>query len=95
MAPIKIGRTTVKTTLLLAAGLMAVSTTAFAQNFVAYPQSYGSITQGVAPRWSYVAPNDRFTRSDLGYQGSVTAPRHKTKHSRAAVVSTPAPGSNN
>jgi hypothetical protein len=73
---------------------MAVSTTAFAQNFVAYPQSYGSITQGVAPSWGYVAPNDRFTRSDLGYQGSVTAPRHKTKHSRAAVT-TPAPGSNN
>ena len=74
---------------------MAVSTTAFAQNFVAYPQSYGSITQGVAPSWGYVAPNDRFTRSDLGYQSRVTAPRHKTtKHSRAAVA-TPAPGSNN
>ena len=84
-----------KTALLLsalAAGLMAVSTTAFAQNFVNYPQSYGSITQGVAPSWGYVAPNDRFTRSDLGYQS--TAPRHKTKHSRAAVA-TPAPGSNN
>ena len=86
-----------KTTLLLsalAAGLMAVSTTAFAQNFVNYPQSDGSITQGVAPSWGYVAPNDRFTRSDLGYQSRVTAPRHKTKHSRAAVA-TPAPESNN
>ncbi len=86
-----------KTTLLLSAltaGLMAVSTTTFAQNFVNYPQSYGSITQGVAPSWGYVAPNDRFTRSDLGYQSRVTAPRHKTKHPRAAVAA-PAPGSNN
>src|ERR1700738_4344415 len=66
--PIRIERTTMKTTLLLsalAAGLMAVSTTTFAQNFVAYPQSYGSITQGVAPSSGFVAAHDPLTRSAL------------------------------
>ena len=55
-----------KTTLFLsalAAGMLAVSTTTFAQNFGAYPQAYGnaSVTPSVAPR--YTAPTDRFTHS--------------------------------
>ena len=84
-----------KTTLFLsalAAGVLAVSTTTFAQNFGAYPQAYGnaSVTPSVAQR--YTAPIDRFTRSDLGYQGKVTAPRTKAWPSQAPYVGEPAPG---
>jgi hypothetical protein len=80
-----------KTALLLsslAAGLLAISTTVFAQNFVNYPQAYGS--PGAAPSWGYTAPADRFTRSDLGHQGKVTMPTRKTTHSRAPAGSVPA-----
>jgi hypothetical protein len=75
-----------KTTLFLsalAAGMLAVSTTTFAQNFGAYPQAYGNaalVTPSVAPR--YTAPTDRFTRSDLDYRGKVTAPRTKSRPSQ-------------
>jgi hypothetical protein len=64
----------------LAGGLLAVSTTAFAQNFTYYPQSYGSVTSGAAPSWGYTAPANRFPRSDLGYHGSVTVPPHNRTH---------------
>lgn len=87
-----------KTTLLLSAlagGLLAVSATAFAQNFTyypqAYPQSYGPVTSGAAPSWSYPAPANRFTRSDLGYHGRVTAPPHKTTHLHATAGAAPIP----
>jgi hypothetical protein len=65
-----------KTTLFLsaiAAGLVAVSTTTFAQNFGAYAQAYGDAAMTSS---QYTAPTDRFTGSDLGYQGKVTGRRH-------------------
>jgi hypothetical protein len=83
-----IGRTTMRTTLFLssvAAGLLAVSTTTFAQNFVNYP-AYSSVTQGTAPGWGYIAPADRFTRSELSHQGKVTAPTHRAMRSRAPAA---------
>jgi hypothetical protein len=63
-----------KTTLILsalAATLLTVSTPTFAQNFGGYAQALGT----TATNRDYVAPVDRFTRSDLGYQGRVTVPR--------------------
>jgi hypothetical protein len=83
-----------KATLLLsalAAGLLAVSTTTFAQNFVNYPQAYGSATSGAAPSWGYTAPAKRFTRSDFGYRGNVTVTPHKTTHPHATAVAAPVP----
>jgi hypothetical protein len=69
-----------KTTLFLstiAAGLLAVSTTTFAQNFGAYPTAYGDASAGAMPSLQYTAPIDRFAGSDLGYQRRATR-RHRT-----------------
>jgi len=74
----------------VAAGLLAVSTTTFAQNFVNYPQAYGPVTPGAAAGWGYAAPADRFTRSDLSHQGKVTVPTHRTLRSRAPAGAAPA-----
>jgi hypothetical protein len=85
-----IGRTTMRTTLFLssvAAGLLAVSTTTFAQNFVNYP-AYSSVTPGTAPGWGYIAPADRFTRSELSHRGKATAPTHRAMRSRAPAATT-------
>jgi hypothetical protein len=87
------GEIMMKTTLFistLAAGLLVVSTTTFAQNFVNYPQAYSSVTPGAAPSWGYTAPADRFTRSGLGHQGKVTMPTHTTTRSRAPAGAVPA-----
>jgi hypothetical protein len=73
-----------RTTLFLssvAAGLLAVSTTTFAQNFVNYPNAYPSVTPGAAPGWGYSAPADRLTRSHVSHQGKVTVPTHRATHS--------------
>jgi hypothetical protein len=73
-----------KTTLFLstlAAGALAIATTAFAQNFTAWSQSYGD-TAAQTQSQRYAAPIDRFTRSDLGYQGKVATQRNKTRASR-------------
>jgi hypothetical protein len=70
-----------KTSLLLAtlaAGALAVSTGAFAQNFTAWSQSYGDAAAQSATN-GRLAPLDRFTRSDLGYQ-----PRATVRHDRRA-----------
>jgi len=88
--------TKMKTTLFLstlAAGVLAVSTATFAQNFGGYAQAYGdaAVTRNATPNWSYTVPVDRFARSDFGYQGKVTAPRNQTTRSRAPVVAEPAP----
>jgi hypothetical protein len=67
-----------KTTLVLAtlaAGALAISTGAFAQNFTAWSQSYGDAAAQSATN-GRLAPLDRFTRSDLGYQPRVTTARH-------------------
>jgi hypothetical protein len=85
-----IGRTTMRTTLFLssvAAGLLAVSTATFAQNFVNYP-AYSSVTPGTAPGWGYIAPADRFTRSELSHHGKVTAPTHRAMRSHAPAATT-------
>jgi hypothetical protein len=76
-----------KTTLFLSAltaGVLAVSTASFAQEFGNYAQAVGdaAAAQSVAPR--YVAPIDRFTRSDLGYEAKATAPHAKRRASRAS-----------
>ena len=67
-----------KTTLFLstlAAGLLVVSTTTFAQNFVNYPQAYSSVTPGAAPSWGYTAPADRYEHGiRQGEGGRVKAP---------------------
>ena len=73
-----------KTTLFLssvAAGLLAVSTTTFAQNFTYYPNAYPSVTQG--PAWGYTAPADGLRRSHLSHQRNVTVPTHSVTGSRA------------
>jgi hypothetical protein len=72
-----------KTTLFLsafAAGVLTMSTATFAQSFGNYAQAVGepAATQTFAPR--DLAPVDRFSRSDLGYQANAGAPRHKAKH---------------
>ena len=75
-----------KTTLFLssvAAGLLAVSTTTFAQNFTYYPSAYPSVTLGAAPGWGYTAQADRLTRSHLSHQGKVTVPTHRATRSHA------------
>jgi hypothetical protein len=80
-----------KTTLLLAtlaAGTLAISTGAFAQNFTAWSQSYGDAAAQSATNGRYVAPIDRFTRSDLGYQPRVTTARHDR---RVRTQAEPAP----
>jgi hypothetical protein len=74
----------------VAAGLLAVSTTTCAHNFVNYPQAYGPVTPGAAAGWGYAAPADRFTRSDLSHQGKVTVPTHRTLRSRASAGAAPA-----
>jgi hypothetical protein len=69
-----------KTTLFLstiAAGLMAVSTMTFAQNFGGYAQTVGEAYAGTVASPQQTAPIDRLTRSDLGYQRNVTGRRHK------------------
>jgi hypothetical protein len=87
-----------RTTLFLssvAAGLLAVSTTTFAQNYGAYAQAVGDAAQTTTVAPGYAAPLGRFTRpglgSDLGYRGSITAPRNKTARPIAPVVDGPAP----
>jgi len=68
-----------KTTLLLAtlaAGTLAISTGAFAQNYITWSQSYGDTAAQSATN-GRLAPLDRFTRSDLGYQ-----PRATVRHDR-------------
>lgn len=75
-----------KTTLFLstfAAGLLAVASTTFAQNFVNYPLAAGTAGANATATRSDIAPVDRFTRSDLGYQSSVNPPRSKTAHARS------------
>jgi hypothetical protein len=66
-----------KTTLVLAtlaAGALAISTGAFAQNYTAWSQSYGDAAAQSAAR---TVPIDRLTRSDFGYQ-----PRATVRHER-------------
>jgi len=75
----------------LTASLAAVSTTSFAQNYGAYAQAVGAAAEAatVAPR--YAAPFGRFTRSDMGYRGSIAAPRNKTARPIAPATDGPAP----
>jgi hypothetical protein len=72
-----------KTTLFLstiAAGLVALSTTTFAQNAgAAYAQAYGDAYAGVTPSLRYLSPMDRFTGSDLGNRRRVTGRHHTTE----------------
>jgi hypothetical protein len=69
-----------KTTLFLstiAAGLLAVSTTTFAQNAgAAWAQAYGDAYAGAM---QYTAPIDRFAGSDLGYQPRMTGRHHTAR----------------
>jgi hypothetical protein len=66
-----------KTTLFVSAlaAVLAISTSTFAQNYVAEAQAYGDAVQSTRT----VAPIDRFTRSDLGYAGRVTVRHHKVR----------------
>jgi hypothetical protein len=62
-----------KTTLfmsMVAAGLLAVSTTTFAQNLGTYAAAVGD---------AYASPIDRFTRSDLSYQRKVAGQRNTAR----------------
>jgi hypothetical protein len=89
-----IGRTMMRTTLLLssvAASLLAVSTTTFAQNYGAYAQAVGEAAQATTVAPGYGAPLGRFTRPDAGYRGSITTPRHKTARPVAPAIDGPAP----
>jgi hypothetical protein len=89
-----IGRTTMRTVLLLSsvvAGLVAVSTTTFAQNYGAYAQAAGEAAQTPTVAPGYGAPLARFTRPDAGYRGSISAPRNKTARPIAPAIDGPAP----
>jgi hypothetical protein len=59
--------------LTLAAGLLAVSTTTFAQNFVTYPQVGGGT-------WAAPGPIDRFTPADFGYRRPVIVRPHTNRY---------------
>jgi hypothetical protein len=74
-----------KTTLLLstiAAAVLAVSTTTFAQSYGNYAQAVG---QGYTNS-ANAGPYDRFTRTDLGYQGNANDPRVNTQPGRTPYV---------
>jgi hypothetical protein len=84
-----------KTTLFLstlAAGVLAVSTTTFAQSFGNYAQAYGDVAAAPSMTQRDTAPINRFTRSDLGYAGKMTVPRSKARSSRTPIGREPAPG---
>jgi len=83
-----------RTTLLLsfvAAGLLAASTTTFAQNYGGYAQAVGRAAETTTVAPGYGAPLNRFTRPDAGYRGSITAPRNKTARPLAPAIDGPAP----
>ena len=73
--------TKMKTTLFLstiAVGLLAASTMTFAQSgFGNYPQAIGDGYANAGANSQYTVPADRFTRTDLGYQGNVTRQHHR------------------
>jgi hypothetical protein len=71
----------------VAAGLLAVSTVCFAQNWGNYPQAYGD-SQGAF----YYAMPKAFSPSDFGYQRRVTPLRHHVHPSAAHTTTTPVPG---
>src|SRR5260370_19392013 len=75
----------------VAAGLLAVSTTTFAQNYGAYAQAVGEAAQTTTVAPAYAAPLGRLTRPDAGYRGSITAPRNKTARPIAPAIDGPAP----
>jgi len=79
----------------VAAGLLAVSTTTFAQNYGAYAQAVGEAAQTTTVAPGYAAPLGRFTRADvgsnLGYRGSIAAPRNNTARPVAPAIGGPAP----
>jgi hypothetical protein len=75
----------------VAAGLLAVSTMTFAQNYGAYAQAVGEAAQTPTVTPGYGAPLARFTRPDAGYRGSITAPRNQTARPVAPAVDGPAP----
>jgi hypothetical protein len=89
-----IGRTTMRTALLLStvvAGVPAVATTTFAQNYGAYAQAVGEAAQATTVAPGYGAPLGRFTRPDVGYRGGITTPRNKTARPLAPAIDGPAP----
>jgi hypothetical protein len=75
----------------VAAGVLAVSTMSFAQNYGAYAQAVGEAAQATTVTPCYGAPLGRYTRPDAGYRGSVTAPRNKTARPVAPAIDGPAP----
>jgi hypothetical protein len=75
----------------VAAGVLAVSTMSFAQNYGAYAQAVGEAAQATTVTPGYGAPLGRYTRPDAGYRGSVTAPRNKTARPVAPAIDGPTP----
>jgi hypothetical protein len=87
-----------KTTLFLstlAAGVVAVSTATFAQNFGGYPQAYGDAAATPRVEQRYTAPIERLSHSDFGYVDKANAPRGKARSSRTRNVGEPAPAQHN
>lgn len=73
------------------AGLLAVATTTFAQNYGAYAQAVGEAAQATTVAPGYGAPLGRFTRPDAGYRGNITTPRHQAARPVAPAIDGPAP----
>jgi hypothetical protein len=75
----------------VAAGLLAVAPTTFAQNYGAYAQAVGEAAQATTVTPGYGAPLGRFTRPDAGYRGSITTSRNTAARPLAPAIDGPAP----